>query len=73
MSGLDSKVSKSYKDTTISSIVEDIFFTYLNSGGRGIVVEPTDKTENIIIPNLRPVKVNLLWRNTQDLFRTWNC
>ena len=56
MSGLDSKVSKSYKDTTISSIVEDIFFTYLNSGGRGIVVEPTDNTENFIIPNLRPVK-----------------
>ena len=56
MSGLDSKISKSYKDQKISSIVEDIFFTYLNSGGRGIVIEPTDKIENIIIPNLRPVK-----------------
>lgn len=56
MSGLDSKVSKSYKDQKISSIVSDIFFTYLNSGGRGISIEPTDKIENIIIPNLRPIK-----------------
>ena len=41
VSSTHSKVSKSYKDTLISSMVSDIYKTHMNNG-RGVWVEPTD-------------------------------
>ena len=56
MSSQHSKVSRSYNGKTISEMVEDIYFSYLYDGKRGIVFEPTDRVENIIIPNLTPIQ-----------------
>ena len=56
MSSQHSKVSKSYNGKTISFIVDDIFFNYLFDGDRGLFFEPTDRIENIIIPNLTPIQ-----------------
>lgn len=55
MSSLHSKVSKSYRGKKISHMVDDIFFNYLYDGTHGIYVEPTERTENLIIPNLSPI------------------
>tara|TARA_Y100001936_G_C16070683_1_gene670337 strand:+ start:996 stop:2423 length:1428 start_codon:yes stop_codon:yes gene_type:complete len=55
MSSIHSKVSKSYRGKKISSIVDNIYFKYLFDGERGMFFEPTDKSENIIIPNLSPI------------------
>ena len=54
MSSLHSKVSKSYKNQKISSIVEDIYRTYIDDGTGFLFVEPTDRNETVIIPNLNP-------------------
>ena len=54
MSSLHSKVSKSYKNQKISSIVEDIYRTYIDDGTGLLFIEPTDRNETIIIPNLNP-------------------
>lgn len=56
MSSQHSKVSRSYNGKTISEMVEDIYFSYLWDGKRGIIFEPTDRVENIIIPNLTPIQ-----------------
>ena len=55
VSSTHSKVSKSYKDTLISSMVSDIYKTHMNNG-RGVWVEPTDVEDTIIIPNLCPIE-----------------
>jgi hypothetical protein len=68
MSSVHSKVSKSYFDKTISEIVSDIYLTYLDDTSesekknniRGLYVEPTERTERIIIPNLNPIDA-ILW------------
>jgi hypothetical protein len=54
MSSLHSKVSKSYKDTKISDIVSDIYYDYLHGHDALFYAVPTDRIENIIIPNLSP-------------------
>ena len=57
VSSTHSKVSKSYKDTLISSMVSDIYKTHMDHGGDGGVwVEPTDFEDTIIIPNLKPIE-----------------
>ena len=68
MSSVHSKVSRSYFDKTISEIVNDIYLTYLDDRNesekknniRGLYVEPTERTERIIIPNLNPIDA-ILW------------
>ena len=54
MSSLHSKVSKSYKNERISTIVKDIYRTYIDDQSGDLEVEPTDKNETVIIPNLNP-------------------
>jgi len=55
-SSLHSKVSKSYSGKTISFMVDDIHFKYLNDGERGMsFLSGDDRIENIIIPNLSPI------------------
>ena len=56
MSSIHAKVSKSYRDKTISQIVKDIHNTYLKDGDRPFTVEPTDRIERCIIPNLNPLE-----------------
>ena len=48
------KISRSYKDKKISDIVTDIHNTYLDDGG-DLYVEPTDRVERCVIPNLSPI------------------
>ena len=55
ISSLHSKVSKSYRGKTISSIADDIYFRYLDDGERGMSFLPTERIENIVIPNLSPI------------------
>jgi hypothetical protein len=55
MSSLHSKVSKSYRGKSISFIVDDIHWKYLNDGERGMSQLPDDRIENIVIPNLSPI------------------
>lgn len=63
MSSAHSKVSKSYFDMTIGEMVEDIYSVYLDDRTeeekknkiRGLFVEDTERTERLIIPNLRPI------------------
>jgi hypothetical protein len=63
MSSSHAKVSKSYFDKTISDMVKDIYFTYLDDRDeseklknvRGLSVEETSRTERFIIPNLSPI------------------
>ena len=55
MSSIHSKVSKSYSDKTISEIVRDIYDTYLHDGDKSFTVEPTDRIERCVIPNLNPI------------------
>lgn len=54
MSSLHSKVSKSYKNQKISSIVEDIYRTYIDDETGLLFIESTDRNETVIIPNLNP-------------------
>lgn len=54
MSSLHSKVSKSYNNDRISDIVTDIYDTYLDDEKGELLVEPTERTERVIIPNLSP-------------------
>ena len=56
MNTIHTKVSKSYKDIPISSMVLDIHKQYLSSSGQSLLVEDTVKGENIIIPSLNPIK-----------------
>ena len=55
-SSLHSKVSKSYSDKTISFMVDDIHYKYLNDGERGMsFLDGDDRINNIVIPNLSPI------------------
>ena len=54
MSSLHSKVSKSYNNNKISDIVKDIYYKYLYDDKLGLILEETDRTESIVIPNLSP-------------------
>jgi hypothetical protein len=61
MSSLHSKVSKSYNNDKIGDIVSDIYSTYLYDDNKiGLIVEPTERTERVIIPNLNPLDA-ILW------------
>jgi hypothetical protein len=53
MSNLHSKVSKSYADSTITSIVRDIWNKYLDDD-KDLFTESTERNEHIIIPNWHP-------------------
>ena len=55
MSSIHAKVSKAYRDKTISEIVRDIYGTYLSDDDKPFTVEPTDRIERCIIPNLNPI------------------
>lgn len=63
MSGMHSKISKSYFDESISDIATDIWLTYLDhrtddekrKNIRTLNVEDTDRTERIIIPTMNPL------------------
>ena len=55
MSSIHAKVSKSYRDNTISEIVKDIYSTYLSDGNKPFLAEPTDRIERCVIPNLNPI------------------
>ena len=55
MSSVHAKVSKAYRDKTISQIVRDIHDTYLHDNDKEFTVEPTDRIERCIIPNLSPI------------------
>lgn len=63
MSSLHSKISKSYFNKTIGDMVSDIYLNYLDdrtqsekdNGLRGLFVEPTNREERFIIPNLSPL------------------
>ena len=58
MSSAHSKISRSYSNKTISNIVSDIYYTYLNDGSdksKQLNIEPTTRTESLIIPNLSPL------------------
>ena len=54
MSDSHAKVSKSYRDKTISEIVTDIHNTYLDDGS-DFSVEPTKRIERCVIPNMSPI------------------
>tara|TARA_Y100000593_G_scaffold82639_1_gene155379 strand:+ start:158 stop:1558 length:1401 start_codon:yes stop_codon:yes gene_type:complete len=54
MSDSYAKVSRSYRDKKISEIVADIHSTYLDDGSI-LYVEPTNRIERCIIPNLSPI------------------
>ena len=54
MSSVHSKVSRSYRNKKISDMVADIYYDYLDYG-RVLNVEPTERTETLIIPNLKPI------------------
>ena len=56
MSSIHAKVSKSYRDNTISEIVKDIHSTYLSDGNKPFLAEPTDRIERCVIPNLNPIE-----------------
>ena len=55
MGSIHSKISRAYRDYTISQIVEDIHDTYLHDGDKPFIVEPTDRIERCVIPNLNPL------------------
>ena len=61
MSSIHSKVSRSYNNKTISSIVSDIYYDYLyGDNDRELLVEATDRIENIVIPNMEPLQA-IVW------------
>ena len=58
MSSMHSKISRSYNNQKISDMVYDIYYTYLNDGSdkeRNLRLEPTERIESLIIPNLAPL------------------
>ena len=64
MSDSHAKVSKSYRDKTISEIVTDIHNTYLDDGS-DFSVEPTKRIERCVIPNMSPIDaINWLSKRT---------
>jgi hypothetical protein len=64
MSDSHAKVSKSYRDKTISEIVTDIHNTYLDDGS-DFSVEPTNRIERCVIPNMSPIDaINWLSKRT---------
>ena len=60
MSSIHSKVSKSYNNDTISSIVASIYYDYLHDNKYALTWEPTKANERVIIPNLSPIDA-ILW------------
>jgi hypothetical protein len=56
MSSLHSKVSKSYNNRKISDMVADIYYKYLYDETEGLIIESTERTESVIIPNLNPLE-----------------
>jgi len=58
MSSMHSKISRSYNSRKISDMVSDIYYTYLNDGSiksNLLNIEPTERIESLIIPNLSPL------------------
>ena len=61
MSSIHAKVSKSYNNDKIGDIVQDIYNTYLyDDNTAGLIVEETERTERVVIPNLNPLDA-ILW------------
>lgn len=54
MSNLHSRISTSYNNNTISDIVSDIYYKYIYDNRQELNIEPTERNERIIIPNLKP-------------------
>ena len=54
MSNVHCRVSKSFTDKTGDEIVRDIWSDYLDDDHGGLVVEPTKRIEQCIIPNWTP-------------------
>ena len=55
MSSIHSKVSRSYNNHKISTIVASIYYDYLHDEKYALTVEPTEVTERVVIPNLSPL------------------
>lgn len=55
MSSIHSKVSRSYNNDKISTIVADIYYNYLHDETYALTFEPTEVTERVVIPNLSPL------------------
>ena len=66
MSSVHSKVSRSYRNKKISDMVADIYYDYLDYG-RVLNVEPTERTETLIIPNLKPISECFVFPETKLL------
>ena len=54
ISNFHSRISKSYSDMKLHSIVEDIYNNYLDDDKGFLNIQDTARTENIIIPNWHP-------------------
>ena len=63
MSNSHAKVSRSYKNKRIDEIVGDIHNTYLDDGSP-LFVEPTDRIERCIIPNMSPINA-ITWLSSR--------
>lgn len=55
MCSIHSKVSRAYRGKKISDIVQNIYEEYLDNGKHPLNIEPTERTENLIIPNMSPI------------------
>ena len=55
MSSIHSKVSRSYNNDKISTMVADIYYNYLHDETYALEFEPTEVTERVVIPNLSPL------------------
>lgn len=50
------KISKGYKDTTVTDIVNDILQNYLKLPMNRLILDSTNKPVSVIIPNYRPLE-----------------
>ena len=55
MSSIHSKVSRSYNNDKISTIVANIYYDYLHDEKYALKFEPTEVDERVVIPNLSPL------------------
>ena len=66
------KVSKAYKDSTVSTIARDIMVNFLKIPEKRIFMDQTTQPTSVVIPNWRPIEA-LNWLASRAYTDTLNC
>jgi len=66
------KISKAYKDSTISTMARDIMVNHLKIPQKRVFIDQTTQPTSVVIPNWRPIEA-LNWLASRAYTDTLNC